>query len=298
MTTGKTMGDNYTPENTVHKAPPLLNGVLMNPRIDEGLRVELMTITPDLAAKWLKRNRINRPLLRRHVVNYVNAIKSGEWDDVNGETIIFSDENDLMDGQHRLTAVVEAQRPIVSLVVFGISTKKRGSIDTGSKRQLGHFLGMEGTKNATAVASTLRMLNAYTHGVLVNYPTGKPFDSYSEAQAFLAQHPTVPESVTVAKRIGKLTRLSYTGMLHYLFKQKDATLADIWALTLIDGHVREPYGVFLVLRERLISQLTIREKLHPLEQVVYHIKAFRAARKGETLKVFKWGDNEDIPEII
>ena len=66
-----------------------LHNLVMSPRIDEGLRVELMSITPDLAMKWLKRNHINRPIQRKHVQALVAAIRAGQWDDANGETIIF-----------------------------------------------------------------------------------------------------------------------------------------------------------------------------------------------------------------
>src|SRR3990167_8904443 len=161
-----------TNSDTLAQSSQSLNGVLMNASMDEGIRVELMTIPPDLAAKWLKRNHINRPLQRRHVVHYVNAIKAGEWDDANGETIIFSDEHDLMDGQHRLTAVVESQRAIVSLVVFGVSTKKRGSIDTGARRQFGDYLGMYGEKNAKQLAAVLGALHAWEDGTIFTYGRG------------------------------------------------------------------------------------------------------------------------------
>lgn len=282
---------------TILHTPQSLNGVLMSARMDEGLRVELMTIPPDLAAKWLKRNRINRPLQRRHVVKYVEAIQAGEWDDANGETIIFSDEYDLMDGQHRLTAVVEAQRAIVSLVVFGVSTTKRGSIDTGAKRQLSNFLSMDGVKNATSVSSIMHMLHAYESGLL-QYPRGKSFTSYAEGQAFLAAHPGVHEAAAMAKRIGHLLRHSTAGMLFYLFARRDKPVADIWADTLIDGHLRTGYDTFLHVRERLIKDLPTRDKHHALEHTAYCIKAFNAARAGKTIKVFKWGEKEDMPEIL
>ena len=287
-----------TNSDTLAQSSQSLNGVLMNASMDEGIRVELMTIPPDLAAKWLKRNHINRPLQRRHVVHYVNAIKAGEWDDANGETIIFSDEHDLMDGQHRLTAVVEAKRTIVSLVVFGVSTKKRGSIDTGAKRQLGDYLGMHSMKNARQLASILATLHAYETGELLSRQRGKSFTSYGEADIFCQAHPGIHEACTAAHAVKNILRPSYAGMLYYLFRQKDAALADIWLGTLHDGHLRPGYEVFLVLRERLLRKKMLREKLHDLEVVAYCIKAWRAAREGKTIKIFKWHESEALPEIV
>lgn len=285
--------------NRIGNAPPeARKRVVMDARLDEGLRVELMTITPDIAAKWLKRNHVNRPLRRRHVVSYANAIRAGEWDDANGETIIFSDEHDLIDGQHRLTAVVEAQRAIVSLVVFGIKSLKRRSVDTGAKRELGDIFSMHGEKNTTKLASTLRVLHAYEQGMLLQTHGGLTFTSYGAAEEFLRAHPGLQEAVADAGRIKSLLRVSMAGTLLYLFRRINAPLTDHLIGTLGDGHLRTGCEAFLELRERLLRIRLHKERLHPIEPFVYTIKAWNSTRKGKTLKIFKWRDDEGIPEIL
>ena len=276
-----------------------LHNLVMSPRIDEGLRVELMSITPDLAMKWLKRNHINRPIQRKHVQALVAAIRDGQWDDANGETIIFGATGNLLDGQHRLTAVVEAQHQIVSLVVFGVEESKRGTIDTGNRRLLGHFMGMMGKKNGITLAATLSYLHAWEEGTLLADQHGLPFKTYQEGMAFYAAHPGIEDSVSIAKnRVSPLISGAQGCMLHWLFAQKDAKLAQVWVDTLHDGREREGYENFFVLRERLIKQHRLRDKLHVLECSVYAIKAWNATRRGVPIRVFKWFGTEPIPKII
>lgn len=275
------------------------HNLVMNPRLDEGIRVELMVIPPDLATKWLKRNVINRPIQRKHISALVAAIRAGQWDDANGETIIFGSTGNLLDGQHRLTAVVEAQHAITSLVVFGVEERKRGTIDTGNKRLLGHFLGMMGKKNGITLAATLSYLHAWEQGTLLATQRGLPFKTYEEGMAFYEAHPGVEDSVSAAKnKVSPLIGGAQGSMLHWLFAQKDPVVTQAWADTLHDGRERTGYEVFFVLRERLIKQHRLRNRLHALECCVYAIKAFNAAREGKTIKVFKWHATEDIPAIV
>lgn len=291
--------------STAYRTPTLaptprvttVQALISAPQRAESLRVEVVTISPDIAAAWLTRNALNRPLRRNLVSTFMAAIANGRWDDVNGETIIFADTGVLLDGQHRLTAVVESQRAIVSLVVFGVSATKRGTIDTGAKRQLSDVLAMAGTKNATNVAAMLVLLHAYEQGALLSLPHGARFTSYAEGEAYLASHPGVYEAVETAKRIGPIMRPSHAALLSYLFTRRDAQVSAIWASTLIDGQQRPGYEAFLALRERLIRHRLRHETWHQLDALAFNIKAWNRARMGKTLHVFKWEDREGIPEI-
>ena len=75
--------------------------------------MKVETITPKLAEKWMEANKNNRPLRRSLVGRYAGAIRRGQWE-LNGESIKFDEDGVLFDGQHRLAAVVEANKPIKS----------------------------------------------------------------------------------------------------------------------------------------------------------------------------------------
>src|SRR5262249_28100191 len=121
------------PTQSSTKGPTMTAGTLPMPKskttllpanLDEGIRVDIITVTPELAARWLKRNHANRKVRARHVSRLVRAMRAGEWDDLNGDTIRFSDNHELLDGQHRLLACIEAQQAFTTLVVFGIVAHK------------------------------------------------------------------------------------------------------------------------------------------------------------------------------
>ena len=71
------------------------------------ITVNQETITPELAAEFLKKNKSNRPLSSKHVIALAGSIERGEWM-FTGESIKFSESDTLLDGQHRLSAIVMA----------------------------------------------------------------------------------------------------------------------------------------------------------------------------------------------
>ena len=77
-------------------------------------------ITPEIAREMLTHNTNNYRAISKTVVSrYVDEIQGNCWE-ANGDTIVFNEDGVLLNGQHRLTAVAEAGKPIVSLVVRGI----------------------------------------------------------------------------------------------------------------------------------------------------------------------------------
>lgn len=89
---------------------------------------EAVTITPELAEGLLAMNTENRRLRPSHVAYLARAIERGEWQ-MPPDAIMVSDSGKLLNGQHRLTAVVRSGKP-VRLHVKGTSRTLHGC--TGS----------------------------------------------------------------------------------------------------------------------------------------------------------------------
>ncbi len=100
---------------------------------EPGIVIESVTVTPACAAEWLKANKHNRPVRRRHVEFLASEIENGNWQ-MNGQPLVISENEEILDGQHRLLAVIEAGLPIKTFVVYGISPKAFSTIDTGAPR--------------------------------------------------------------------------------------------------------------------------------------------------------------------
>lgn len=80
------------------------------------MKAEVMTVTPELAREYLKHNESNRSLRRTRILQYAHDMKEGKWN-LTGQGITFGKDGNLLDGQHRLHAVVFANVPVDFLVV-------------------------------------------------------------------------------------------------------------------------------------------------------------------------------------
>lgn len=69
------------------------------------MRTKVMDITPDIAKEMLERNLNNRSVSPSRVDMYADDMARGEWQ-ANGEAICFNESGNLINGQHRLMAVV------------------------------------------------------------------------------------------------------------------------------------------------------------------------------------------------
>lgn len=82
---------------------------------------EVINITPQMAEEMLTHNIVNRKLAVKRVHAYATDMKNGMWEQ-NGESIRFNEAGELIDGQHRLSAIIEANIPVPIYVTRGISS--------------------------------------------------------------------------------------------------------------------------------------------------------------------------------
>lgn len=82
-------------------------------------RCGIYAITPSDAEKLLSDpGAKNRPLAASRVAKYSARLSDGRWK-LNGEPIILSDGGKLLDGEHRLRAVIDSGKPLETVVLWG-----------------------------------------------------------------------------------------------------------------------------------------------------------------------------------
>lgn len=100
------------------------------------IHCKMMTITPAMAMDWLEKvNNRNRPVSQSHVNVLARDMKDGKWG-ISHEGIAFDPNGILLDGQHRLWAIVEADTPIETLVFFNVPEEAIMIINGGRVRTL------------------------------------------------------------------------------------------------------------------------------------------------------------------
>ena len=148
-------------------------------RSEPVLTVEI--ITPEIAQQWLESyNTENRGFKTSAVNKYVRDIESGNWAFL-GDPIRFDVRGILIDGQHRLRAIVKSGIAIQMVVLRGVKTSHRAVIDSGARRSSGDALRIEGRKNAVAMAAAVSALDAFERG-LFKHSGSSPMYSPSHAE--------------------------------------------------------------------------------------------------------------------
>ena len=131
------------------------------------MKTQTKIITPQWASQILEtRNPKNRPISKPFVERMARDMVCGAFATTH-QGIAFDENGDLLDGQHRLAAVVKSGKPIEMVVTTGIPVKHKLNgvsvntfelIDGGRKRGAGQMLSMAGFKNANRQAAMVRVL--------------------------------------------------------------------------------------------------------------------------------------------
>lgn len=79
---------------------------------------QIIDITPQMAAEFLSKNTFNRNVSSVAVRKYAADMKNGKWR-LNHQGIAFDENGVLVDGQHRLLAIIQAAKTIRMPVVRG-----------------------------------------------------------------------------------------------------------------------------------------------------------------------------------
>lgn len=98
-------------------------------------------ITPEKAKQYLESNTHNRALRKALVEIYAKDIANGRWRATH-QGIAFSSDGRLLDGQHRLAAIVQAMVPVQMLVARGLPPQSQIVMDDHAKRSAGDALSL------------------------------------------------------------------------------------------------------------------------------------------------------------
>lgn len=250
-------------------------------------------VTPKKAQEWLAHNKDNRPRRPKVVEKYADAMKRGEWK-MNGESIKFNCDGRLIDGQHRLLAIVSSGCTIETYVVRGLPVDAFDTIDQGAVRHLADVFARNGEVNCHLLAGAIRWVGILHDGMNWKNVGYTP----EQAKAKLSDHHKLRESVSKVSsaRLKGLVPGSILAACHYLFARKDETLADAFLDSLVGGEGLKKSDPVYLLRERMIANSTATAKLPRETIAALIIKAWNATREGKPMRTLKWVEG-DLPEV-
>jgi hypothetical protein len=92
------------------------------------VKIAVETITPEIAREYLRRNTHNRQIRKSTVESYAKSMRRGNWL-LTHQGIGFDEKGNLIDGQHRLEAVVASGCSIEVLVTRGLPTSINNGVE-------------------------------------------------------------------------------------------------------------------------------------------------------------------------
>lgn len=164
-------------------------------------------ITPEVAAELLERNLNNRKPKRRAIGMYARDMRAGNWSP-DASDIKVAKTGELLDGQNRLMACVEAGVPFPTLLRTGLDKDTRNHVDQGVRRTVGDTLDMNGITDPRSVATAINLRIRYEKQVRDNAgrmrQETRVNQTHQEAADYLAEHPSLEKYATVARRMSQI----------------------------------------------------------------------------------------------
>jgi hypothetical protein len=247
-----------------------------------------LNITPAIAKDLLEKNTNNRPLSASRVSLLARAMSSGEWQ-YNGDTIRIAKSGRLLDGQHRLTAIIQSGKAQKQIVVDELDDETFTTIDTGAGRNPGQMLAMAGEKNANCLAATARLVLCYNvfgrpvHGS----PDKKP--SHTSIVEFAEGCSELKESVRISnnKWLKSYMGASVAAFAHYVFGERDEQKRDDFFEEIVSGEFSYRDSPLRFVRDLLIEERGASYRPDKMRRIGMIFKAFRLYRKGKTAKIVR-----------
>lgn len=248
---------------------------------------EVVTLTPELAAGLLEHNGLNRPLSDVHVQRIANQIKTGKWQ-FNGDTIKVADTGDILDGQHRLWAVIEAKKPVETIVVYGVKSTAFSTIDTLRRPRSGaDVLALNGAHGyRMQMAQALMWLMRWQRECLESWKAPQNKLENSDIETAYAAHPNIVRATQRAMQLRSVANPSVMAFLYYILANRDAALAERMMATLEDPAgvgVNDPF-----FRLRAYFTADAKRRKDALMTIALTFKAANAAKAGTKIQSLFW----------
>lgn len=159
-------------------------------------------VTPEAAQRWLSEQApgSNRGLRKSAVSSLAQQIRAGTFHTCY-QPIIFNGKR-LLDGQHRLAAVVEAGKSIHALVLREVPTEAMSVLDTGISRRPADIFSLHQVVSASTAAALSAWLIRLIDGVSRQrkIPSNEMLKFYTKHSDEVAWGITLPTAASPKKR--------------------------------------------------------------------------------------------------
>jgi hypothetical protein len=258
---------------------------------------EWVDITPKMAAEFLVQNQGNRKLSLGHTGVLMADMESKNFL-ITGETIKFDWTGKLIDGQHRLVAIVNSANTQTILVVKGLDPKVQSVIDAQRKRSASSALefAFADVHNTTTLAAMARfdiMMKNMKNPIATSVISGARL-SNSQVIEWVESHMEAMDIATEAKRIGDKLPItpSMVGWLMMKMDVIDSESRSAFFAPLVDRN--QPFDAHSEPTEdprhaywNALNNMTKHDLVRTLKPVVLATRAWNSWRSGDKMKIMR-----------
>ena len=281
--------------------------------MNKELFTKMVLITPESAKELLKLNVSNRPLNQVTVDWYAKQMTNGQWT-ISGQTISISDKNTLIDGQHRLAAVVKSGKEIMFNVAYNVPFQSFVNYDSVRSRGLCDVFAIENILNYKSISAIISKYNALSLGQIAYLGFGSSnqsggikkrvkFTNIEALNLYNSKKELFQEIQHISDRCYgriKLFPASQVGaFMYYLIVDKKHNKEKVFSFftQLFFNENVENKSIYN-LREKLINGSIGQFRMVPKLKYIYLVKCWNAYIKGKEIKIYSFSENELMPEFI
>lgn len=272
-------------------------------------QASIETITPQQAKEYLEHNRCNRKISFTRVKELARKIKEGKYV-MPPDAIAFDKTGRLFNGQHRLTACVEAGIAIQSIVYRNADESVFMVTDIGMKKSGGQALNTIGYSNSTNLAALARIVYVIeTTPDHVHWWNNSDHVDPTDIIDTIKAYPELQEYITFACTATKSTRANKlnapaTGVgaaIHIAAKAghrediEHLITTTTEAVGLQDGDPE--LAIMKAFSRDIIKKQGSNTLMRTAITCALLLKALNAKIQGRSIQIVRWNAHEQFPTV-
>ena len=264
--------------------------------------IKPMLVTPKYAEELLKMNSNNRSVRQSKVDSLAESMKKGEWE-LSNDAITISEGNVLLNGQHRLLAVIKSGVPCNFIIYTGAPDSSFDIMDTPALRKISDVIQRKGGTNTvraqTVISYMSRLMDDYKNKWETIYRFDRNstwtrkesityYDNNSEAIAKWLNYScqTIERNIALVP----ITSLAAFGLfLETILKHPEEKILEFFRQLIIDGKTNNT--TILYARRKLLRHKTKVELLPRGDDARLVFRAWNDFVLGKQVQIIK--TNED-----
>lgn len=262
-------------------------------------------ITPKLAKELLLKNNSNRRVSKEVVTLYANDMREGRWKENTAEFIKIADDGDILDGQHRLLAVIESDCCINFDTAFGVSKSVFDVLDTGKNRSSADIFSIEKIDNFAIISAIVKSYLVVSRSNKADIRKSSKslrltntiiLEEYKKRPEFWQQ--VASFSIKGYKNFAHILPTSFIGTLYSYFYDISPEDSRSFINQLCSGDAISNSSIS-VLRQALLKDKVSQRKMQFHDKFAIIIKTWNAFRLGKNYRIMKFDRNiENMPRPI